>query len=1038
MLAERRARHAFLSLPAEMPSANGLASMHAPATDCVALSISLFVLVFFSADKPPGDLSAVETPATQPRGELPAPTRGLQLAVAGKRPYGIEERTLWTHSRVVGSPEPPLPYRLVRSFARLTFEQPVYMIPEPGSNRIFLVEYGGKILTFEEAADAEQTSLFRDMQRNTYSITFHPDYVKNGFVYVFSNGPKSETQRGRHNRISRFRTTGDSPRRCIPDSETIILEWASAGHDGGDMAFGPDGYLYITAGDGTGDSDTNNTGQDITDLPAAVLRIDVDHPDDGRAYGIPHDNPFVYVEESRPEIWAFGFRNPWRMSFDPPTDRLWVGDVGQDLWELVHLVRRGANYGWSVYEGSHPFYPKRTLGSAEVVKPVVEHPHSEARSITGGLVYRGSRLPELAGAYIYCCYETGKVWGLRYEDGEVTWHEELADSTYKVVSFGRDHAGELYLIDYGGEILRLEPTPSSQQGGGTFPRKLSQTGLYESVATHAPAPGVIPYSVNAPVWADGARLERLLAIPGDGRINMTDTRGWNLPEGTVLAQTVSLNFDADNTVRQRRIETRLLTRQQGEWRAYTYAWNDDQTDADLVDRDGDERTFVAHDSASPGGPRRRTWRFYSRDECMMCHSRAANYILGLSTLQMNTLHDYGGVVDNQLRTFNHIDLFDEPLEKSAAEIPSLPNPFDPAEPIERRARAYLHANCAHCHVVAGGGNAKIELDFTADRAKTNLFDVVPLHGRFEIADCRLVAPGDPYRSVLLYRIAKLGRGRMPHIGSRAVDHKAVHLFYDWIERLPVSAQSPEQTIPRYVLKSQQRQALQTLIAGDEPAGAAGLRNSAIDTLLSTTSGAMRVLRAALDGNLDSSAQDMLIQAAASHASPSVRDLFEQFLPEEQRQDRLGTKFDPVEVLSLQGNAERGERLFFEGSGVQCRNCHRINGRGKELGPDLSKIAQKNDASKLLESIVEPSKEVDSKYAALLLQTTDGRVHTGLLVEKSTTHVVLKDNQHTLIRVPSDQVALLVAQKKSLMPELLLRDMTAQQVADLLAYLSSLR
>ena len=177
------------------------------------------------------------------------------------------------------------------------------------------------------------------------------------------------------------------------------------------MAFGPDGDLYITAGDGTTGSDPAITGQDLTDLNASILRIDVDHPDPGKPYGVPKDNPFLNIPKARPEIWAFGVRNPWRMSFDPATGNLWLGDVGQDLWEMIYLVKRGGNYGWSVMEGSHPFYPERKIGPAPISPPIVEHHHSEARSITGGYVYHGKRLPELANHYIYCCYQTGTVWG---------------------------------------------------------------------------------------------------------------------------------------------------------------------------------------------------------------------------------------------------------------------------------------------------------------------------------------------------------------------------------------------------------------------------------------------------------------------------------------------------------------------------------------------------------------------------------------------------------------------------------------------------
>ena len=225
------------------------------------------------------------------------------------------------------------------------------------------------------------------------------------------------------------------PHHFHSDSAEVIIEWESNGHDGAAIAFSPEGLMYVTSGDGTSDSDTNLKGQGLDHLLAKVLRIDVDRPDPGRLYSVPPDNPFIGMQGARPETWAYGFRNPWRMSVDPGTGHLWVGNNGQDLWEQVYLVERGANYGWSVYEGSHIFHANRELGPTPVSRPLLEHPHSEARSMTGGLVYYSSRFPELQGAYIYGDYSTGKIWGARVEGREVVWHRELADTSLAIVAF---------------------------------------------------------------------------------------------------------------------------------------------------------------------------------------------------------------------------------------------------------------------------------------------------------------------------------------------------------------------------------------------------------------------------------------------------------------------------------------------------------------------------------------------------------------------------------------------------------------------------
>ncbi len=698
---------------------------------------------------------------------------------APDRPFGIERRTPWTTSRVVGSPDPPPPYQAVRAFPRLKLEQPLYLLPEPGSHRLFLVERLGKVRTFRDDPAADRADLLLELKdRETYSIAFHPDYGHNGFLYLFSNHSRRRPQR---NVISRFQVRHTPAARCDAGSEREIISWESNGHDGGCLAFGPDGFLYVSTGDGTSGSDPNETGQNLSDLLGGMLRIDVEHPDPGKPYGVPRDNPFVGLAGARPEIWAYGLRNPWRFSFDPATGNLWLGDVGQDLWEMIYLIRRGGNYGWSVMEGSHPFQLHRKRGPTPILPPVVEHPHAEFRSIIGGFVYHGDRLPELRGAYIYGDHETGVIWGLRHDGRRVTGDRELARTPLKIVAFGRDRAGELYVVSLGGEIHRLEPATETR-ANPHFPKRLSDTGLFTSVAQHRPAPGLIPYSVNSPLWSDGAAKERFLALPGLSQVGLPEgvEEAWDLPEGTVLVKTFSLDLEGGA---RRRVETRLLTRQRGQWRGYSYRWDEAQSDAELVPAGGADGTYRVRDDRAPGGRRVQTWHFPSRAECMVCHTRAAGFVLGLNTPQMNRVHDYGGVRDNQLRTLAHLGVFRTALPRPPAELPRLPDPEDPNVPVALRARSYLHANCAHCHVTDGGGNARMELRFSTPMARTGILGIVPQHESFGIADARLVAPGDPDRSVVYQRIIRLGPGRMPPLASSVVDEKGAQLLREWIARL---------------------------------------------------------------------------------------------------------------------------------------------------------------------------------------------------------------------------------------------------------------
>src|SRR5439155_11331399 len=216
-------------------------------------------------------------------------------------------------------------------------------------------------------------------------------------------------------RLSRFHVLPGEPPRCDMKSEQVLLEWPSGGHNGGCLKFGLDGFLYVATGDSSGIADLYQTGQNLGVVSGKILRIDVDKPDAGRPYGIPKDNPFVARPGTRAEIWAYGLRQPWKMSFDSATGDLWTGNVGQDLWEQIYRIERGGNYGWSVLEGSHPFRPERERGPTPILMPVVEHDHANFRSITGGFVYHGWRLKELAGAYIYGDYDTGRIWMLLYD-----------------------------------------------------------------------------------------------------------------------------------------------------------------------------------------------------------------------------------------------------------------------------------------------------------------------------------------------------------------------------------------------------------------------------------------------------------------------------------------------------------------------------------------------------------------------------------------------------------------------------------------------
>jgi glucose/arabinose dehydrogenase len=614
-------------------------------------------------------------------------------------------------------------------------------------------------------------------------FALHPDYERNGYIYFGLNG---RGQSGRKTtQVVRYTISRQAPHGVDPASKLLIIEWDSNGHDGGDLAFGNDGYLYVSSGDGSSGSDAHMTGQRIDDLLASVLRIDVDHPDPGRNYSVPKDNPFVGRQGARPELWAYGLRNPWRLSYDRESGQLWVGQNGQDLWEQVYLIQKGGNYGWSITEGSHIFVATRQAGPDPILPPTAEHSHSEARSLTGGRVYRGKKLPDLVGAYLYGDWSTGKVWGIKHDGTKAIWHRELVDTPFNITGFGTDHSGELYVIDQVTGFYRLEPTTAADQPKRKFPTKLSETGLFESVASHKPHSAAIPFDVNTPQWADGATIERFVALPGLEKIaqhpQLNAGGSWSLPNGSVLVQTLSLDvLEGAAKPAKKRVETRLLVRQQGEWTGYSYRWNPGQTDGELVRGTGDTAVFEVPDPAEPGGRREQDWRFPSRSECMLCHSRALGFNAAFNPLQLDRDHKYGAITDNQLRTLEHIGVFEGKLPERPANRPKLVNPYVARGSLEARVKSYLHVNCSTCHVNEGGGNAHMELGFFTPVNSMRLINEVPMHDRFDIPNAVLVAPGSPERSVLYKRISLRGTGQMPPLVSTQVDHQAVKMIADWI------------------------------------------------------------------------------------------------------------------------------------------------------------------------------------------------------------------------------------------------------------------
>ncbi len=340
--------------------------------------------------------------------------------------------------------------------------QPLYVTHARDDNgRLFIVEQGGRIRLL--AQGTLQSVPFLDIsdlvlaggERGLLGLAFHPDYARNGRLFVsYTRRPDGATVVAEYRWGSQADQADQADRQ---ERRLMVVPQPFANHNGGMIAFGPDGRLYIGRGDGGGRGDPDDRGQNPNELLGKILRLDVNG---GEPYVIPADNPYA-SGGGRPEIYALGLRNPWRFSFDRETGSLWVADVGQYLWEEVDLVVRGGNYGWRLMEGRHCFSPHKDCDRPGLRLPVLEYGHEAGRcSITGGYVYRGLRQPILKGLYVYGDYCSGEIWAARLEAGDsprvIEGPEILLRSGLRISSFGEDAAGELYVVDHGGGLYRLE------------------------------------------------------------------------------------------------------------------------------------------------------------------------------------------------------------------------------------------------------------------------------------------------------------------------------------------------------------------------------------------------------------------------------------------------------------------------------------------------------------------------------------------------------------------------------------------------------
>ena len=716
-------------------------------------------------------------------------------------------------NRTLALPEAPpeVRYRLELAFPGLpTFSQPVAIVRPPGDDgRLFVLERRGRIWVLDEGEEPSR-GLFLSLVRRAESgsgeqgvlgLAFHPRYRENGYIYVFY------TARGARapNRLSRFRIDPGNPDRVLDDSELELFSQAddAGNHNGGDLHFGPDGYLYVSLGDeGNANDSLGNSQRLDRDFFAGILRLDVDRragnlepnphaaihfEESGEArYLVPADNPWVGTTEFlgrrldprrvRTEFWAVGLRNPWRMSFDPVTGALYTGDVGQGRREEIDLVVGGGNYGWNYLEGSLDG-PRSAPRGYAFDPPLLEYPHGngtwQGKSVTGGVVYRGGRLPDLYGAYVFGDYVSGQIWSLRHEGDRVVRWERLAREI-GVAAFGTDpRNGDILVADVNSDrILRL--VGASSDGADRFPATLSETGAFRDLETLEPHAGIVPYEVNVSFWSDGAVKRRWFGLPDTESLIGAASRGpWSFPEGMVWIKHFEMEMVVGDPASRRRLETRFIVRQPDEdvgsgVYGITYRWDEDGREARLVEEEGrDEMLEIMEE----GVVRRQLWRYPGRSECLACHTRAAGGALSFSTAQLDREGPHG----DQLQALHRAGYLDALPSGSEPLVPV----GDAGADLEQRVRSYLHANCSQCH--RPGGDA---IGLWDARASVPVAEAGILHGPLANPSLRparrVVVPGDPSSSELLLRMTSTGSDRMPPVATRLPDGEAIERITRWI------------------------------------------------------------------------------------------------------------------------------------------------------------------------------------------------------------------------------------------------------------------
>ncbi|MFO1461118.1 MAG: PQQ-dependent sugar dehydrogenase [Verrucomicrobiota bacterium] len=706
-------------------------------------------------------------------------------------------------------------YRLTNAFPSVKYDGAMvgFAVPPGKTNELYYYDRLGRvfIITNFPAPIHSKFLDVSDVNRATgdggfLGLTFHPRYNENRYLYTFF-APTNTSNGKMYNRLSRFTTDPSNPMRALRDSEQILFDMedeSSVLHNGGDLHFGPDGYLYVTMGDEGAQLDVLENSQKIDkDLFSAILRIDVDnrpgslapnpHPAiNPSAYRIPPDNPYIGATSFnglpvdpltvRTEFWAVGFRSPHRMCFDPLTGEIYLGDVGSSRAEEVNRVVKAGNYGWSYFEGNlaatwrtgpppglqfNP--PLHTYGRLGI------DPDYEGRAVIGGLVYRGTRYPELAGRYVFGDYISKHIWAITFQAGGGYTIERLVTGELGPTSFGLDPAtGEILVVNALG-INRLVRNPDFV--APTFPPTLSAVGVFSDLATMTPRPEVRPYEVASPFWSDYAIKRRWFFFQDPvNKITRNAADQWTFPTGTVWVKHFDLDMVRGQPSSRRRVETRFLVKTADSVYGLSYRWRPDGSDADLVGESGANDDFAIQDG---GVTKTQRWHYPARSECLSCHNRIPGYVLGFNTQQLNRNVVEGGMPTNQLALLSSLGVLDPPIVNPET-LPRLAPPDDASATVEHRFKSYLDANCAYCHQPNGPGRGEWDGRFRTPLSEAGIVDG-PVLDTLGLAGAGIIRLRNTNSSVMWHRIATMDVLHMPPLATAEANPAGINLVREFIQ-----------------------------------------------------------------------------------------------------------------------------------------------------------------------------------------------------------------------------------------------------------------